>query len=76
MTPTRIYTLAEVRHRLADQIATEEGSLRAYGRTHGISAAYLSSVLRGRVDPGPKILATLRLERIPVTTAPTYRSLP
>lgn len=37
------------------------GSLRAYAREQGYSAAYLSDVLRGRRDPGKKILEPLGL---------------
>ena len=39
------------------------GSMRAYARQHGYTVAYLSDVLRGRRDPGPKVLTPLGLVR-------------
>lgn len=38
------------------------GSLRAYARQIGVSAAYLSDVMRGRRAPGRKILAPLGIK--------------
>lgn len=35
------------------------GSLRAYARKIGVSAPYLSDVLRGRRSPGPRLLTPL-----------------
>lgn len=41
------------------------GSLRAYARQHGYSAAYLSDVMRGTRNPGPKVLAPLGVVKLP-----------
>lgn len=46
------------------------GSLRKYAKQSGYTAAYLSDVLRGRRDPGPKILEPLGL--VAEVTAPQY----
>ena len=43
--------------------AGDAGSGRALSRELGVSAAYLSDVMRGRRDPGPKILDPLGYER-------------
>jgi len=59
----RTYTMQDVR-RLVAQAAAKAGSLRAYGRLTGTTAAYLSDVLHERREPGPKILAPLGLEKI------------
>lgn len=39
-------------------------SLRTFGRGCGLSAAYLSDVLRGNREPGPAILQILELEKV------------
>lgn len=39
----------------------KEGSLRAWARKHGCSAAYVSDVLHRRRAPGKKILAPFKL---------------
>jgi transcriptional regulator with XRE-family HTH domain len=39
-------------------------SLRTFGRGCGLSAAYLSDVLRGNREPGPAILNILDLEKV------------
>jgi hypothetical protein len=39
------------------------GSIRAWGRRHGVSAMYVSSVLRGKQAPGPAICKPLGLIR-------------
>lgn len=39
-------------------------SLRALAREAGISAAYLSDIIRGQRSAGPKVLDFLGLERI------------
>lgn len=51
------------------------GSLRAYARATGVTAAYVSDVLRSRRDPGPKILAPLGLERIEPRYELRYRKV-
>jgi hypothetical protein len=40
------------------------GSQRAYAEAHSISEQYLSDVLRGRREPGKRILDALRIERV------------
>lgn len=39
------------------------GSMREYARSVGISAAYVSDVMRGNRDPGPAILHDLGLSK-------------
>jgi hypothetical protein len=39
------------------------GGLRAWGRANDCSAAYVSEVLAGSRNPGPKILKALKLSR-------------
>ena len=58
----RIYTQSEVIARLKEA-CKEAGSLRAWARAYGCSAAYVSDVLLGKRDPGPKILGPFGLER-------------
>jgi len=41
---------------------TNAGGMRAWGRLHGITAAYVSRVIRGEKLPGPKLLDALNLE--------------
>lgn len=47
-----------LRHR-----AKRAGSQQALAETLGVTPAYLSDVLGGRREPGPKILEALRLRR-------------
>ena len=42
-------------------------SLRSFATAIGLSAAYLSDVLRGNREPGPKILGLLKLKRLRTT---------
>jgi transcriptional regulator with XRE-family HTH domain len=51
---TRFDVLAQLRIRI--NIA---GSLRQYAKALDVSPAYLSDVMRGNRDPGPKVLAAL-----------------
>lgn len=37
---------------------------KAFGLKHGISGAYLGDVLRGRREPGAKVLDALGLEKV------------
>ncbi len=46
-------------------------SLRAYAREIGVSAPYLSDVLRGNRNPGPKILKFFGLQQTKKVTV-TY----
>jgi len=55
----------DVRKLLLKQMAGQ--SLREFGNTHGLSAAYLSDVLRGNRMPGPTVLDILGLEKEAVT---------
>lgn len=56
-------TAHDVITRLRDAIA-REGSQKAFAQAHHISEQYLSDVLRGRREPGQKILDALGVERI------------
>ena len=40
------------------------GSQQAFAKAHGISPQYLSDVLRGRRDPGQKLLDAMGLKRV------------
>ena len=44
-----------------------ERSLRTFATAIGLSAAYLSDVLRGNREPGPRLLSLLRLKRLRTT---------
>lgn len=52
-----------------------ENGLRNYAKHLGISAAYLSDIINGRRQPGPKILDVMDIERIE-TKVVTYRYRP
>lgn len=43
-------------------------SLRAFAASVGVSAAYLSDILRNNRQPGPKILKMLRVRKIKTIT--------
>ena len=43
---------------------SEAGGQTAWAFAHGISPQYVSDVLNGRTDPGPKILAALKYRRV------------
>jgi hypothetical protein len=60
------YTLSrfDVLKKLAREIE-KAGSLRKWALTIGASAAYVSDVMLGKRDPGPKILTALKLEKVP-----------
>lgn len=58
---------AEVRGVLRNAIA-DAGSLRAFARQHGISAAYVSDVMNWKREPGPKVLGALGLKQLRFTT--------
>lgn len=40
------------------------GNAKVWCAEHDISESYVSAVLRGRADPGDKLLAALKLEKI------------
>jgi hypothetical protein len=42
------------------------GSQRAWAEKHGLSAAYVSDVLKGRRNPGPAICKPLRLLEVTI----------
>ena len=46
------------------------GSMRAWGRANGVSIAYISDALSGRVEPGHKVLDALGLMRAPPNYLP------
>lgn len=48
-----------------------ERSLRTFAKEVGMSAAYLSDVLRCNREPGPRLLRVLRLDKRKVVTV-TY----
>jgi transcriptional regulator with XRE-family HTH domain len=41
-----------------------KGSQRDFAQSLGVSPSYLSDVLKGRRDAGPKVLAALGLKRV------------
>lgn len=45
-------------------VVTRTGSQKDYAQQHGLSEQYLSDVLRGRREPGQKILDALGVERV------------
>ena len=51
------------------------GSIRAWARKHGVSAMYVSNVLRSKQEPGPAICKPLGLTR-ETKTVVTYRRKP
>lgn len=59
-------TTEEVRALLATAVA-EAGGVRAWARGAGVSAAYVSDVLRSRRDPGPSIASHLGLRATRLT---------
>jgi transcriptional regulator with XRE-family HTH domain len=58
--------ILELQKRLGQQ------SLRALAIELGVSAPYLSDIMRGNRQPGPKVLAALGIERV-IDTAVTYK---
>lgn len=49
------------------------GSLRAWAREHGLSAAYVSDVIAKRREPGPAICEAFEIEAVRGET--TYRKM-
>lgn len=45
------------------QKRTAGGQQKAYAHELGVSPAYLNGVIKERIDPGPKLLDALGLER-------------
>jgi len=45
------------------------GGQRAWARVHAVAPSYVSAVIAGEAEPGPKILEALELRR----EEPTYR---
>lgn len=64
---TRFDVVAHVQKGIA-----KAGSLRAWARLAKVTPAYVSDVVTGRRDPGPKILAVLKIEKVPAE-AQRYR---
>jgi hypothetical protein len=54
------------RKQVVEMLRREQGerSLRQFGIAVAMSAAYLSDVIRGNREPGPRILKLLKLRRI------------
>ncbi len=55
-------TIEQVRERLR-AACDEAGSMRAWADGHGMSAAFVSDVLKGLRRPGDRMLAALGIER-------------
>jgi hypothetical protein len=64
------------RTEINDMIFQKKGdlSLRAYALTVGLSASYLSDLLRGNREPGPRLLKFLKLRKRKVTKV-TYERI-
>jgi len=56
-----IFSIGALRNLLKASCANA-GGMRAWGRLHGITAAYISRVIAGQGLPGPKLLDALNLE--------------
>lgn len=56
-------TSDDVRALLRDKVAAA-GSAMKWAEDAGTAATYVSDVLRGKVEPGPRILKALGLERV------------
>lgn len=63
MTTPRTLSRFEVLDKLRREIK-RDGSLRATARRFGCSPAYLSDTLKGKRDPGPKLLGPIGLVRL------------
>lgn len=50
------------------------GGVRAYARANNISAAHISDVLNGSREPGPKVLAPLKIEKQVARVVHYYRA--
>lgn len=61
VSPGDIFPIGGLRALLKANCANA-GGMRAWGRLHGITAAYISRVIRGEKMPGPKLLDALNLE--------------
>lgn len=55
--------IKEVRKRLLSG-TIKAGGLRPYSRQNKVSAPYVSDVIKGKRDPGPKILQLLGLRKV------------
>ena len=54
--------LKQLREKLYD-LCQDEGSIRLWSDTHGVSFSYASAVIRGDVAPGKKILKAMGLRK-------------
>ena len=54
---------------LLHKATDKAGGVRAWARTHKLSAAYVSDVRLGRRSLGPAILDALGVEYVPITVA-------
>jgi len=61
VSPSDIFSIGALRNLLKASCANA-GGMRAWGRLHGITAAYVSRVIRGEKLPGPKLLDALNLQ--------------
>lgn len=59
--PNDIFSIGALRN-LLKASCKNAGGMRAWGRLHGITAAYISRVIRGEKMPGRKLLDALNLE--------------
>jgi transcriptional regulator with XRE-family HTH domain len=66
MNSSIVWLMAIYRVEVLEMLRRKQGkrSLRAFARDIGVSAPYLSDVLRGNRDPGPTLLKVLGLERV------------
>ena len=58
------------REQINDMLRTRQGdrSLRKFAESLGMSVAYLSDILRGNREPGPRILRLLKLRKCKTVT--------
>ena len=61
VSPGDIFAIGGMRALLKASCANA-GGMRAWGRLHGITAAYISRVIAGKKLPGPKLLDALNLQ--------------
>ena len=71
----RSLSATDVRVRLRDECA-RRGGQRAWARVYDVADTYVSAVVTGRAEPGPKILHALGLQRDPVTYSPISEVMP
>lgn len=58
-----MFTIEETREKLR-QACRESGGQSAWCQKHGITAPFLSEILRGRRDPTERVVRLIGLERV------------